>query len=265
MRNTITKIGARSNAIDAYRPLLVDLAAFDAGANVKGRRYSGGVAYMVADPANVGQLPQHYREQFAADATLIDYVVWSYETPIAWHVADVDGGPSTGYDGFWEIPWVRYSQTTSQHQARITGAIRHANAAGGRMDRRPAGPFVNLMTGRGHRGITPGWQSGGTPEERGVPTLRESPWTADGWQRAEDRVQAPEPEPVKPEWTPRLRTLVQWRRMGAKLGRRYNQIDRIYEYGTPEWHYARSDHKMIRLNLDYIALGGQLNMYRPEV
>lgn len=55
-----------------------------------------------------GQLPSEY--ELSAHAA--DYVVWSYNTPIAWRV-----------DGEWITPDCRYSVTTSYHQGRTFTAI----------------------------------------------------------------------------------------------------------------------------------------------
>lgn len=43
-----------------------------------------------------------------ADANRIDYIVWSYGTPIAWHTEDG-----------WTMPDARYSATTSRHQGQV--------------------------------------------------------------------------------------------------------------------------------------------------
>lgn len=265
MGTNITRILVNANAVDAYRPLLVNLESFDAGANIKGRRYRLGEVrdYWVADRDNVGMLPEHYWQQLVADSPQVDYIVWSYGTPVAWHVADPEADMANGYGGFWEVPDVRYSVTTSKHQDKIRAAIAYANPWGGSpMDTRPAGPFVNLMTGRAHQGYAPGWQSGGTPEERGVATLRETPAP-----RPE-----PEPEPEwrrydgreRPEWTPELRLKVQRSRVSGKLYRRMEKIDATYLMDSPEWHYARSDHQVIRLQLDYIALSERLRVHAYE-
>jgi hypothetical protein len=56
-----------------------------------------------------GQLPYDYR----ASVLRADYVVYSYSTPIAWHV------PNEG----WVMPDTRYSVTTSKHQGKIATAI----------------------------------------------------------------------------------------------------------------------------------------------
>ena len=51
-----------------------------------------------------------------ADHGKIDYVVYSFQTPIAWHVTGV------GYDE-WVYPNVRYSRRTSGHQNKIRTAL----------------------------------------------------------------------------------------------------------------------------------------------
>ena len=54
-----------------------------------------------------GLLPLHWRRVYQADDP--DYVVWSYQTPIAWH----------GRHG-WTVPPVKYSQTTLRHKQHVT-------------------------------------------------------------------------------------------------------------------------------------------------
>lgn len=189
------------SAVDCYRPLLADLAEFNAGDNLKGRWYPTGAEHMLSDRDNLGELPEHYRQEFRGAARSVDYIVWSYATPIAWH-ARLSGGDreGSGYRGVWVIPHVRYSQTTSKHQAIISRACRWVNAAGKSFYIPASGPFVNLMLGRRHRGITPGWQSGGTAEDRGVATLptAASPWGEEGQRRTRERVQ-PVRVPAPPE------------------------------------------------------------------
>jgi hypothetical protein len=73
----------------------------------------GGLAFEPPVPGTQfwgGQLPQAWRERLAKQS--VDYVVFSYVTPIAWHHAKG-----------WEFPDERYSQTTSTHQ----GQVRRAN------------------------------------------------------------------------------------------------------------------------------------------
>jgi hypothetical protein len=66
-----------------------------------------------------GDLPAQYH-RFLRDA---DYVVFSYETPIAWHVPAAGPGD---VDAWW-LPDVRYSSTTSEHQAVVRMALRPAH------------------------------------------------------------------------------------------------------------------------------------------
>lgn len=56
---------------------------------------------------SLGLLPLHWRDVFYENAP--DYVVWSYDTPIAWH----------GRHG-WTVPPVKYSQTTIRHKQHVT-------------------------------------------------------------------------------------------------------------------------------------------------
>jgi hypothetical protein len=78
--------------------------------NLTGRQVSYALRH-----ASTGYLPIHYAEQFRTllDAFLIDYVVYSYRTPIAWHTVN----------GQWIIPEAIYSPSTNQHQRIVKGAI----------------------------------------------------------------------------------------------------------------------------------------------
>ncbi len=58
-----------------------------------------------------GVLPAEWRELYRASR--IDFVVWSYVTPIAWRLAD----------GTWIVPAVRYSVTTSKHQGIVRRTV----------------------------------------------------------------------------------------------------------------------------------------------
>lgn len=65
----------------------------------------------------VGELPSAWRDQFNMDTRFaggIDYIVYSYRTPIAWRRAD---------SHLWTMPDVRYSVTTSKHAGRLRPAI----------------------------------------------------------------------------------------------------------------------------------------------
>ena len=54
-----------------------------------------------------GLLPVGWRMAYQAEQP--DYVVWSYQTPIAWH----------GERG-WVVPPFKYSQTTIRHKQHVT-------------------------------------------------------------------------------------------------------------------------------------------------
>lgn len=56
-----------------------------------------------------GRLPIEYRDSVKT----ADYVVYSFSTPIAWHTPD----------GEWHVPDVKYSQTTTKHQGKISVAL----------------------------------------------------------------------------------------------------------------------------------------------
>lgn len=74
---------------------------------------------------SLGQLPGEYHDSVGR----ADYVVYSYNTPIAWHVPNRnigftlgDGTPAPIEPG-WVMPQEKYSVTTSKHQGRIFTAI----------------------------------------------------------------------------------------------------------------------------------------------
>lgn len=76
-------------------------------------------------PAGVGQLRFKYEAAaslFRADEPYIDYAVYSYSTPIVWHVT------SDGYSE-WVFPLVKYSRTTSRHQNKIKAALEDCGAS----------------------------------------------------------------------------------------------------------------------------------------
>jgi len=60
-----------------------------------------------------GRLPADWRNTFTARNGVIDYVIYSYQTPIAWH--DKESG--------WIVPDESYSVTTSRHQGTVRAAL----------------------------------------------------------------------------------------------------------------------------------------------
>ena len=59
-----------------------------------------------------GRLPGEWRDRFCEDQP--DYVVRSYDTPIAWH----------GARG-WVVPPFKYSPTTIRHVSHVTRNLSH--------------------------------------------------------------------------------------------------------------------------------------------
>lgn len=71
-------------------------------------------------------------ERHAATLDDADYVVWSFDTPIAWHVPQWTG--RTGWQGRrarWHVPAVHHSQTTTVHQGKILTAVTSVTATWG--------------------------------------------------------------------------------------------------------------------------------------
>lgn len=60
----------------------------------------------------VGMLSGDDRDQFAADVESIDYLVYSYDTPIAWHTP-----------AGWHLVSQKFSVTTSCHQGQVRRAM----------------------------------------------------------------------------------------------------------------------------------------------
>lgn len=58
-------------------------------------------------------LDEENRDQFQIDCDYIDYVVYSYAAPIAWHWTAPDGS-----DG-WHIVDQKWSRTTTKHQSNL--------------------------------------------------------------------------------------------------------------------------------------------------
>jgi hypothetical protein len=78
-------------------------------ASLRGRAVNGYNVY-------TGQLQGGALEAFNVNREMVDYVVFSYATPIAWHV-------NTGVGGWWVMPETKYSITTTKHQGRVRTAL----------------------------------------------------------------------------------------------------------------------------------------------
>lgn len=79
------------------------------GSNISGRRTWLG---------QFGRLPNVWQDVLRDQSDRVNYVIYSYGTPIAWHVPD-------GSSSFWVIPEVTYSVTTTNHQNVVRVATEH--------------------------------------------------------------------------------------------------------------------------------------------
>lgn len=61
-----------------------------------------------------GILPEEWKDAFRVKG--LEYVIYSYETPIAWRT-----------NGSWVVPNVKYSVTTSKHQGKVRTALSQIN------------------------------------------------------------------------------------------------------------------------------------------
>jgi hypothetical protein len=64
-------------------------------------------------PYSPGRLEGDVLAMWREDKPQVDYVIYSYATPIAWHTSD----------GNWVVPCVKYSNTTTRHQSLVTTAL----------------------------------------------------------------------------------------------------------------------------------------------
>ena len=84
---------------------LKNLETFDTHGSLRGSRRE-----VKSLRPSVGKLDKRYHRSVQSEYT--DYIVWSYDTPIAWH-------NSLG----WYMPDERYSVTTTTQQGRIRTAL----------------------------------------------------------------------------------------------------------------------------------------------
>ena len=88
------------------RSAIANREEFTSSAAIRGSRPIG-TRFM-----STGYLPREFVNEIR-ESDGIDYVVWSYGTPIAWHHS---------FKG-WTIPEVKYSATTSRHQSIVRYAL----------------------------------------------------------------------------------------------------------------------------------------------
>lgn len=87
-----------------------------------------------------GNLPDPYRREYWD--TEIRYVIFSYDTPIAW----------LRTDGTWRMPMVRYSLTTTQHQNTVRAILQSVLGGVWRERIDLSGPEVSMRKGYGPNG-----------------------------------------------------------------------------------------------------------------
>jgi hypothetical protein len=90
--------------------LMANRERWNTSGALKGRATSHG---LIRSGYSLGRLPGDWSRTVQARESLINYVVYSYATPIAWH--DTEAG--------WVIPDEHYSVTTTIHQNRIRTAL----------------------------------------------------------------------------------------------------------------------------------------------
>jgi hypothetical protein len=93
----------------------------------EGWKYTGALrGRTITRPSEIlmGQLPEEY-QNYMVDK-VVRYVIYSYETPIAWmQVAEWDSDGAPIYE--WVIPNVKYTVTTSKHQGKVRTALYRKN------------------------------------------------------------------------------------------------------------------------------------------
>lgn len=111
-RNSV-KLGSRTSGWWEFIAPLRNMQAFDTSGSLKGR--------VGDDDYSWGRLTgdEYNRFKAAYYAGKLEYVVYSYSTPIAWKA-----------DGVWYQPDTRYSVTTTKQQNKIAVAISKVNDPG---------------------------------------------------------------------------------------------------------------------------------------
>lgn len=91
-----------------FRPVLMAREPFETYGSLRGIRCDSEYVR-----ANRGRLPDQFGQPMPIPGS-IDYAVYSYATPIAWHLAAT---------GEWVVPDVTYSATTTRQQNRMRTAL----------------------------------------------------------------------------------------------------------------------------------------------
>lgn len=94
---------------------------------------AGGKLHNLRMAPSAGRLPRNARERFYLDVNTIDYIVMSYETPIAWHTP-----------AGWIIVAHKFSVTTTAHQSAVYAALNGRIATPGYLYQSDPVPFIEL-------------------------------------------------------------------------------------------------------------------------
>jgi len=78
-----------------------------------------GIRHDGSCPPSLGRLPVTDTARLRRDLPRVDMIIYSYATPIAWHV--------TGRG--WTVPDASYSRTTSRHQSLVRVAVANLPAS----------------------------------------------------------------------------------------------------------------------------------------
>lgn len=84
------------------------------------KAFDAGNLWATTHRFSLGILPLVWTDDYMETRDRIDYVVYSYATPIAWHLNT----------GEWVYPDVRYSASTQRHQS----TVRHALGQWGKLE-----------------------------------------------------------------------------------------------------------------------------------
>lgn len=119
-----------AKTIDATHPLIRERTPFRTA--IRKTSYGtfismSGHAHEPMAPRELGHLPHQYREH----VRMAEFVVYSYDTPIAWwsrvprdtHDLEYVEAWLRGDEGQWFMPQVRYTTTTTQHFSEVHTAL----------------------------------------------------------------------------------------------------------------------------------------------
>lgn len=113
MEYLTTRPSRRQSYMDwrvAWSTVLDNLQPFRSSAAISGDSGSGG---------STGILPGDWAGVLHARRDSIDYVIRSYDTPIAWHDRELG----------WVMPACKYSRTTTRHQSIVSTTVDCAQLA----------------------------------------------------------------------------------------------------------------------------------------